>query len=354
MQLKPAGYHPYLAVASGKRAEGPAPETFLEPAVAESVTISRRAPKPASRGFMTSLKKAGRSAAAACLNGVAGLGLFLLGPRLSEQTRASYQKALRTLELDSGFRDRVASSAFDGLLELFRRQDLPGQSARERLDFVLWYTDSNRDCGDDNWTRLKQIFTHFQKDSPFLNQANDRGFAADVADGSKWYDPQATGYLMRVNSGRVEEGSPQVGHFLTAVDIGCQNPVLNRLLRPAAVGHELVGDDQGPVKQILRGLTHTKERALFHQAIAAASQGDRMEAHALVEQALPDLSVHGAEPGRVGNSKQDLLNTSYGMAFGQLVRDGKLVTSEDAATWLYQNVGRGADSLPWAEPNLTS
>ena len=70
-----------------------------------------------------------------------------------------------------------------------------------------------------------------------------------------------------------------------------------------------------------------------------------------MEEALPDLSVTGDEPGRVGNSKQDLLNTSYGFAFGQLVRQGGLTTRQQAANWLHDNVGSGAASLPWQEPS---
>lgn len=353
MRLQAAGYRLLTAARGEGQRQALSGEVPVAP-VSDSVKLSQAAPVSTSKGFLGRLMEAGRAAASACLNGIAGLGLVMLAPNLSAETEAHYLEALGRLERDSGFRERVACSAFDGLLELFRRPDLPGKSARERLDFVLWYTDSNRDCHDGNWTKLKQIFTHFQKDSPFLNQANDRGFASDVADGSKWYNPQATGYLMEVYTGKVDQGSPQVGHFLTAVDIGRQRPVLNRLLRPAAVGHELVGDDQGPVKQILKGLSHGQPRALFHEAIVAASEGNRASAHALVEQALPELSVHGSEPGRVGNSKQDLLNTSYGMAFGQLVRDGKLKTADDAADWLYRNVGRGAESLPWLEPGATS
>ena len=346
--MESLGYRPLGALKGPARNAAPKTEASVDSSLTESLTLGHTA-RPASRGLIRSLLGAGKAAGMACLNGVAGLALYLLGPHRSEKTEAAYNQGLKTLESDAGFRDRVTTSAFDGLLELFRRSDLPGESAKERLDFVMWYTDTNRDCPADSWTKLKQIFNHFQKDSPFLNQANDRGFAADVADGTKWYNPEATGYIMQVVSGKENQGSPQVGHFLTAVDIGRQNPVLNHLLRPAAVGHELVGDDQGPVKQIMMGLTHGKQRSLFHQAIAAAGQSDRAAAHAIVEQALPELSVHGAEPGRVGNSKQDLLNTSYGMAFGQLVRDGALGSASDAADWLCKNVGKGAHSLYWNE-----
>ena len=59
----------------------------------------------------------------------------------------------------------------------------------------------------------------------------------------------------------------------------------------------------------------------------AAERTDRLEAHRLVEEALPDLSDSGLEPGRVGNTRQDLLNTSYGLAFGRLVRSGQLAVA---------------------------
>lgn len=291
-----------------------------------------------------------KQSAQAVQNGIGALGLFLIGPHHSERQLEDYAAGEKTIKSDAGFRARVATSAFDALLELMRRPDLPGQTAAQRLDFVLWYTDSNRDSQDSSWTELTRVLNHFHPESPFVNQANDRGFAADVADGRKWYNPEATGYFTKVAHDRVNEGSPQVGHFLTAVDIGRQAPLLNGLLRVAAVGHELIGDDQGAVKQIMAGVTHGQQRSLFAQAIEAAKVSDRSTAHQLVESALPELSVEGNEPGRVGNSKQDLLNTSFGIAFGELVRSGKFQTCGEAADWLENNVGRKASAIPWNEP----
>lgn len=285
--------------------------------------------------------------------GIGAIGLFLVGPHRSQRQLEEYSAGEKIISGDCGFRDRVATSAFDGLLELMRRPELPGQNAAERLDFILWYTDSNRDSHDSSWTEFTRVLNHFHPDSPFVNQANDRGFADDVADGRKWYNPDATGFFTKIPHDRLNEGSPQVGHFLTAVDIGRQSPILSGLLRVAAVGHELIGDDQGAVQQILAGVTHPQERKLFGQAITAAKESDRGKAHQLVETALPDLTVEGNEPGRVGNSKQDLLNTSYGVAFGELVRSGHFQSREQAADWLDQNVGRKAASLAWNEPDTT-
>lgn len=277
----------------------------------------------------------------AALNCVGGIGLFLLGPSRSAAKLEEYQQA----QLGEGFSARVGASAFGALTELFERADLPGQTAAERLDFVLWSTDTN--CEKGAWEKLQLLCTHFRSDSPFVVHANDRGFAPDVADGVKWYNPAATGFVYDVYHDRVDMGSPQVGHFLTAVDIGRQPSWKETLLRPAAVGHELVGDDQGAVPQILAGLTHSRERGLFAEAIAAAEAGDRALAHRCVSLALPDLSVSGNEPGRVGNSKQDLLNTSYGIAFGRKVRRGDFASPAEAADWLARNVGAQAPSLPW-------
>lgn len=272
------------------------------------------------------------------VDGVAGLGLFLLAPRRSQQIQESYEKGAALLGQD--FSQRVARSAFKGLMELVERPDLPGQNARDRLDFILWYTDSNRDSAEGGWSQLKQIFTHFHPENPFLTQANDRGFASDVSDSRKWYNPDATGFLMDNYSGRVDQGSPQVGHFLTAVDIGRQSPLLEKALHSAALGHELIGDDQGPLRQVLVGLSRGHERKLFEQVIRAAESGDREQARKLVDTILPDLSDSGQEEGRVGNSRQDLLNTSYGMAMGRLLRTGRLQTRPQLAEWLQQNLGQ--------------
>lgn len=325
----------------------PAARPVAAPEAAAQVPDSIQLPAtlPPAPGVLARL---GRSLAEGVLNGVAGVGLFLLGPWRSERKLEEYQRGEALLGGD--FSARVAESALGGLTELFRRPDLPGKTAAERLDFVLWTTDTDRGPAKPAWERLQLLCTHFRPDSPFVLQANDRGFAPDVADGVKWYNPEATGFVYDVYTDRVNMGSPQVGHFLTAVDIGRQPAWKEALLRPAAVGHELVGDDQGAWPQILAGLTHGRERRLFAEAIRAAEQGERARAHRLVEDALPDLSVSGNEPGRVGNSKQDLLNTAYGIAFGRMVRRGDFASPSQAADWLDRHLGAQTPSLPWNDP----
>jgi hypothetical protein len=326
----PIGFSSKLPRLATRSKAGPA---VAEPALSsgDQVSISRSA-------CLTTLAGWGKRMAMRAVDGVAGLGLFLLAPRRSQQLQQSYEKGASLLGPD--FSQRVADSAFKALVELVERADLPGANARERLDFILWYTDSNRGSHEGGWSQLKQIFTHFHPQSPFLTQANDRGFAQDVSDSRKWYNPDATGFVMDNYTGRVDQGSPQVGHFLTAVDIGRQTPLLEKALHSAALGHELIGDDQGPLRQVLVGLSHSKDRKLFEQVIAAAERGDREQARQLVATILPDLSDAGQEPGRVGNSRQDLLNTSYGMAMGRLVREGGLQTRRQLADWLQKNLGQ--------------
>lgn len=306
---------------------------------------------PAVKGrLLAALSRVGKNTAMAVANSVGALTLALVGPHTGKTLEAEYRVGLAKLSEDTALTDKIGQSAFDGLLEMMRRSDLPGKSAQQRLDFVMWATDSNRDSQEPSWKKLTQIFNHFHPESAFVTHANDRGFAHDVADGRKWYNPEATGFIPDVYHGRIDQGSPQVGHFLTAVDIGRQPAPLERILRTAALGHELTGDDQGAVKQMWLGFTHHLERALFGKVIESAERGDRSSAHRYVEQALPDLTDSGQEIGRVGNSRQDLLNTSFGFAFGRMIRSGEFGSREEAANWLENNVGSKAASLAWNDP----
>jgi hypothetical protein len=313
----------------------------------DRVSLSGSEKKPERHGLVDSLRRVARRTAIAALNGVGFVALALLGSKPSEGELADYKVAEQKLSSDVAFEERVAESGFDGVLELFEREDLPGQSAKERLDFVLWYTSCKRGKLGGSWHQLKKEYTHFNTTTPFVRQANDRGFAQDVRDGFKWYDAEATGWTETRPTGKIEMGSPQVGHFLTAVDIGHQAAPVERLLRIPALGHELIGDDQSETRQILEGLVSPHRLHLFNKAISAAEQQERSEAHKAVREALPELTENGDEAGRVGNSWQDLLNTSYGIAFGRKVRSGELETRAEAAAWLSSNVGDSAPSLSW-------
>jgi hypothetical protein len=194
------------------KAKQSAPVPAPDPADSCAELTSQRSP------LLAPLKELGRASALAVANGVGGLGLFLFGPHFSRAQERDYRQAQEVLKQD-GFSQRVATSAFDGLLELMERPGLPGENAKERLNFVMWLTDTNRDSSEPSWKKLTHIFNHFHPDSAFVTHANERGFAHDVADGRKWYNPEATGFVDAKYHGRIDQGSPQVGHFLTAVDI---------------------------------------------------------------------------------------------------------------------------------------
>ena len=99
---------------------------------------------PAPR-LLTAFSRLGKETAMAVANGVGALALFLPGPHTGKKLEANYREGQAAVSSDSALTDKIGHSAFDGLLELMRRSDLPGESAQQRLDFVMWLTDSNRD-----------------------------------------------------------------------------------------------------------------------------------------------------------------------------------------------------------------
>jgi hypothetical protein len=105
--------------------------------------------------------------------------------------------------------------ALDWLINLYRRDDLPGKTALERTQYILEATQS----------------------APFQHFANipsgDSGFTSYYQDSSVW--PQS---------------SNQVGHYLTGLDISIRHHLGNDWKNKhfglaAVIGHELIGDTLG-------------------------------------------------------------------------------------------------------------
>jgi type II secretory pathway pseudopilin PulG len=106
--------------------------------------------------------------------------------------------------------------ALDWLINLYRRDELPGKTALERTQYILEATQS----------------------APFQHFANipsgDSGFASYYQDSSVW--PQS---------------SNQVGHYLTGLDISIRHHLGNdwkskHFGLAAVIGHELIGDTLDP------------------------------------------------------------------------------------------------------------
>lgn len=204
-----------------------------------------------------------------------------------------------------------------------------GTDARTRMEFVLDYTSSDPE---------KPV--HFAK--PF----NDSGFHEGFQDSPIW----------GAASGN------QVGHFLTAVDIGMEHTGAypKPLELAAAIGHEKWGDDRGANPEVFQGLAglNPKDQVMFQLGVGAVRDPERTPAEkyaavAATSQAiLPDLPTDDWTPNgwdqfwRRGNSQQDLRLTTYGVALGEMINAGEIKTTDEVAAFLQQNLSSQAELTP--------
>ena len=231
-----------------------------------------------------------------------------------EQTYSEYcheQKA----RLDTT-RDTSSSDVLGGLIGWFLDQTLPGgdqspkkgywsnaSSASERLDFVLWYTHTGVRTHS-GWSR------------------NHSGFPKQYQD--PWPDSR-----------------DQVGHFLTAVDIGRSDFPPYYL---CALGHELVGDGPYVHDALIQCGTPTPSQTnYFFEALEAEVVGNDILRDCLIARLLPELpeELDANDPqfsGRQGNSRQDLRLTLKGLNFGKRVQMGNISTPHEASMWLVANL----------------
>jgi hypothetical protein len=132
----------------------------------------------------------------------------------------------------------------------------------------------------------------------------------------------------------LQDGSNQVGHFLTAVNFGYNNNT--GLGVPAMVGHEMYGDVQGPsggggplemfynTVQVGKGLSNPQAQQWFLSGEEANFQN------------VLDLGWPAGT--RNGNSLQDLRLSWLGWRFGQMIRNRDFENNADMAEWLEEQI----------------
>jgi RHS repeat-associated protein len=176
----------------------------------------------------------------------------------------------------------------DALVTMFTSDKIPGNTPVERLNVILDATSNGP-------------FTHFA--IPF----GDSGFKNELRD--PWPD----------------DSGNQVGHFLTAVDIGynLDNPVG----LSAIVGHEMYSDDPAwsiPA-QLRLGLTNPSARDLFTTG---------------TDDAFQQILNSGSGPleNRTGNSMEDLRLSYLGWTMGRLYRQGFFTSHASVGRWLQEHI----------------
>ncbi|NTW04299.1 MAG: RHS repeat-associated core domain-containing protein, partial [Oscillochloris sp.] len=228
------------------------------------------------------------------------------------------------------FSDKLQSSNTPGgsgaKAQKYRQKDMPG--AAERLEFVLWYTESSPGAA-----------THFREDDEehgiYGLEWNDSGFAKEFQDGKLWPD-----------------SNRQVGHFLTAVHLGYQGYLPSPALDIACIiGHEISGDalfgegGGNAAYQCAEGLLNDGTRHIqgFLDAVLADIEGNTELRDCLLYDivGLPD-EFDSTNPIirklRSGNSMQDMRLSLKGWIFGQKIKGGSIKTLEQSRLWLIDNL----------------
>ena len=248
------------------------------------------------------------------------------------------------------------------LIRLFEAGHLPGDTARDRLQWILAKTASP-----------PGTFIQFGS----LFPPGDSGFCDELADGKYYAQPglpphyTPTDIWHTANRG---DPSEQIGHFLTAVALGF-NPegafyqtyvidVVEEFVtvgiesKLAAipeehalnliVGHEMIGDGKGigqvPAIPVQYAIATEEARSGFLKAV----EHDRLGNDDLRDQVLREIligtnsefrtqnAVAGAT--RVGNSMEDFRNSVKGWRFGQEIGNGTIETRQGAADWLREEI----------------
>lgn len=198
--------------------------------------------------------------------------------------------------------------------------------AQERLDFVLWITQSpSTGKLTDTAADIAGLGTHFNEFVETTDRTpgarSDTGFAEQFRDGGLWV-----------------KSSRQVGHFLTAAHLGRAN-----LGAECAVGHELRADGTGELGQCLAGEFATLQ---FLSAVDADLSGDDARRACFIDSIMYDLpetfnpADFSKQSGndRSGNSRQDLRLTIKGWGFGRLIQHGDIATLAQTQEWLIKNL----------------
>lgn len=218
------------------------------------------------------------------------------------------------------FSDYLQSSDVPGgsgvTAKRYRQKDLT--PAAERLEFILWYTETSPGSPG-----------HFREDLTW----NDSGFAKELQDGQLW-----------------RESRRQVGHFLTATHLGYQGYLPSPVLDIACiVGHEMSSDTllggMNEAYQCASGLVNdgTQHVQRFLDAVLADVEGDAKLRDCLLYDivGLPDefdSTNFITEKLRYGNSMQDMRLSVKGWIFGQKIKGGSISSLEQGRQWLITNL----------------
>jgi len=147
-------------------------------------------------------------------------------------------------------------------------------------------------------------------------------------------------WLYRKYWGAQSPTSRQIGHFLTAMNLGF-TPVPKEIAFWIMIGHEQYTDGafDGTLVSIAIQLSCPRSRDIM--AFDLATKLDKINESTLRDAALETIfsqDKHGRIEGRVGNSMADLRLSVIGWNLGRAVRNGEFVSNKELAYQLIVNL----------------
>ncbi len=193
-------------------------------------------------------------------------------------------------------------------------------SAEARLLEILSETQG---AGQVSWALVDRILggltcTHFQGVGGI---PGDSGFSEEFKDDHLYTDVW----------GFEGPSSRQVGHFLTAVDMGYHEGWIHTI-----VAHELY-PDAGAGVLVQLGLPTTADILNFRAAMGADERGNSGPRDAALSLVLNEAQ-RGPVAERQGNSMEDLRLSIRGWRLGAMVANGQIGTNKELANWIALNV----------------
>jgi RHS repeat-associated protein len=206
------------------------------------------------------------------------------------------------------------------LIQSFKDKRISGKSPLERFNAILKLTESK---GKEMWAHMH--FNETIDDIAYRPPNNkhrpigDYGFRRELRDSvryreAKWLHPNS---------------SNQIGHFLTAADLGYslekEKPSAYERITSwkarISVGHEIAGDKGPDFIMFAKAL-------MFAKAYLAPSTQD------MINFFYGDLSKIKLDTWKEGSSYQDLLLTRIGWRFGKHMANNRFSNRKEAARWL--------------------
>jgi hypothetical protein len=230
----------------------------------------------------------------------------------------------RRLQNDAEFQPLTQlrkDNAYQGFRALLSDERLPGDTLQDRMEFVLDLTADNAVAP-----------THFSSEISF----SDGGLRDELRDSPIW----GTTW------------SNQIGHFLTAVDMGQRAISRKGMYAAMAMGHELTGDlvkgggyrtiggllrqSLNVANQLAHGLKPSVLRA-FDEGVEAAKNSDTAGVNRAAQAIMgcPDSEL---EARRSGNSQADIRLTMYGWAWGEIIARGEQTSIHEGLAYLDANL----------------